>query len=246
MAVRSRAPAMTAEVTRAELDAATRPPFCRSNSLGIPGPGANRIGCTGPVVVARAYRGAATGPLSSAHPGSPATVAPTWKPAVLSAHSEAQKSVCPRVRSMGPKDVEAGLAGGIGMDVAGHSDPPPGDPAGRACTGQWGRRSLRLQIHKPRPPLRGRWEAAGRAVIVPLSVHGLPTAWIAAFLECAPGTVQTLDHPFSTWAGWTPRPAPQRAIPFGRAAVTGTDRLVDRLAAGTARGRGRYGGSGNT
>lgn len=38
--------------------------------------------------------------------------------------------------------------------------------------------------------LRGRWRVAVRAVMVLLSLHGLPAAQVAVLLECHPPTVR--------------------------------------------------------
>jgi hypothetical protein len=46
------------------------------------------------------------------------------------------------------------------------------------------------EIEKLEAGLRGQWREAARAVMVLLSLHGLPPAQIAALLDCHPGTVR--------------------------------------------------------
>jgi hypothetical protein len=55
-----------------------------------------------------------------------------------------------------------------------------------------------------RGDLHGRWRQAIRAVMVLLSLHGLPPAQIAALLECHPATVRRWIGRFNDegWPGW--------------------------------------------
>jgi DNA-directed RNA polymerase specialized sigma24 family protein len=46
------------------------------------------------------------------------------------------------------------------------------------------------EMERLRAELRGRWRRAARAVMVLLSVQGLPAAQIAALLDCHPATVR--------------------------------------------------------
>jgi Winged helix-turn helix len=46
------------------------------------------------------------------------------------------------------------------------------------------------EIEQLRAGLRGRWRQAARAVMVLLSLHGLPAAQVAGLLECHPATVR--------------------------------------------------------
>jgi DNA-directed RNA polymerase specialized sigma24 family protein len=46
------------------------------------------------------------------------------------------------------------------------------------------------EIERLRADLRGRWRQASRAVMVLLSLQGLPAAQIAGLLECHPATVR--------------------------------------------------------
>jgi DNA-directed RNA polymerase specialized sigma24 family protein len=46
------------------------------------------------------------------------------------------------------------------------------------------------EIEQLEASLRGRWRQATRAVMVLLSLHGLPPAQIAALLDCHPATVR--------------------------------------------------------
>ena len=46
------------------------------------------------------------------------------------------------------------------------------------------------EIEQLEAGLRGRWREAARAVMVLLSLHGLPPAQIAVLLDCHPATVR--------------------------------------------------------
>jgi transposase len=74
--------------------------------------------------------------------------------------------------------------------------------------------------------LRGRWRQATRAVMVLLSLHGLPPAQIAALLDCHPATVRRWINRFNRegMAGLADRPRCGRPRLGGR-------RLTGRIAA---------------
>ena len=74
--------------------------------------------------------------------------------------------------------------------------------------------------------LRGRWRQATRAVMVLLSLHGLPPAQIAALLDCHPATVRRWIGRFNDegLAGLADRPR------SGRPRLGG-QRLTGRIAA---------------
>jgi transposase len=78
--------------------------------------------------------------------------------------------------------------------------------------------------------LRGRWRQATRAVMVLLSLHGLPAAQIAGLLGYDPGTVRRWIARFNRYgvAGLADRPRPGRPRRGGR-------RLIERIAALLAR-----------
>jgi transposase len=78
--------------------------------------------------------------------------------------------------------------------------------------------------------LRGRWREAARAVMVLLSLRGLPPAQIAALLDCHPATVRRWIGRFNAEgaAGLADRPRPGRPALGGR-------RLTGRIAALLAR-----------
>jgi transposase len=82
------------------------------------------------------------------------------------------------------------------------------------------------EIEQVRGELRGRWRQAARAVVVLLSLHGLPPAQIAVLLECHPATVRRWIGRFNTegMAGLADRPRCGRPRLGGR-------RLTGRIAA---------------
>jgi hypothetical protein len=84
----------------------------------------------------------------------------------------------------------------------------------------------REEIEQLRADLRGRWRQAARAVMVLLSLHGLPAAQIAVLLECHPATVRRWIGRFNTdgLAGLADRPRCGRPRLGGR-------RLTSRIAA---------------
>jgi hypothetical protein len=97
------------------------------------------------------------------------------------------------------------------------------------------------EIELLRAELRGRWRQALRAMMVLLSVQGLPAAQIAELLECHPGTVRRWIGRFSREgaAGLADRPR------CGRPRLGGP-RLARRIAGcWSAPGCGRCRGSGS-
>jgi transposase len=86
------------------------------------------------------------------------------------------------------------------------------------------------EIEQLRGDLRGRWRQASRAVMVLLSLHGLPPAQIAALLDCHPATVRRWIGRFNDQgtAGLADRPRCGRPRLGGR-------RLTGRIAALLAR-----------
>jgi transposase len=82
------------------------------------------------------------------------------------------------------------------------------------------------EIEQLRAELRGRWRQAMRAVMVLLSVQGLPPSQIAELLECHPATVRRWIGRFSREgaAGLADRPRCGRPRLGGR-------RLTSRIAA---------------
>src|SRR6476469_1827420 len=82
------------------------------------------------------------------------------------------------------------------------------------------------ETEKVRRLLRGRWRVPARAVMVLLSLHGLPPAQIAALLECHPATVRRWVGRFNREgaAGLADRPRCGRPRLGGR-------RLTRRIAA---------------
>ncbi len=98
------------------------------------------------------------------------------------------------------------------------------------------------EIEQLRADLRGRWRQAARAVMVLLSLHGLPAAQIAVLLDCHPATVRRWISRFNAegMAGLADLPRCGRPVLGGR-------RLARRIAALLERpGRGRCRGSGAT
>src|SRR6516165_4005286 len=81
------------------------------------------------------------------------------------------------------------------------------------------------EIEQLQADLHGRWRQATRAVMVLLSLHGLPPAQIAALLDCHPATVRRWISRFSAegTAGLADRPR------SGRPALGG-QRLTRRIA----------------
>ena len=74
------------------------------------------------------------------------------------------------------------------------------------------------EIGQLRGDLHGRWRQATRAVMVLLSLHGLPPAQIAELLGCHPATVRRWITRFNDEGpGGAGRPAAVRAAAAGRA-----------------------------
>ncbi len=86
------------------------------------------------------------------------------------------------------------------------------------------------EIERLRGDLHGRWRQASRAVMVLLSLHGLPAAQIAALLDCHPATVRRWIGRFNDegMAGLADRPRCGRPRLGGR-------QLTGRIAALLAR-----------
>jgi len=86
------------------------------------------------------------------------------------------------------------------------------------------------EIGQLRSDLHGRWRQAARAVMVLLSLHGLPPAQIAALLGCHPATVRRWISRFNDegLAGLADRPRSGRPALGGR-------QLTGRIAAPLAR-----------
>src|SRR5262249_24938329 len=86
------------------------------------------------------------------------------------------------------------------------------------------------EIEQVRASLEGRWRQAARAVMVLLSLQGLPAAQIAVLLECHPATVRRWVGRFNAEgiAGLADRPRCGRRQLGGR-------RLTSRIAALLAR-----------
>ena len=82
------------------------------------------------------------------------------------------------------------------------------------------------ELERLRAQLRGPWRQAARAVMVLLSLHGLPPAQIAELLECHPATVRRWIGRFNGegLAGLADRPR------YGRPRLGGR-RLTRRIAA---------------
>ena len=74
------------------------------------------------------------------------------------------------------------------------------------------------EIEQLRAELQGRWRQAARAVMVLLSLHGLPPAQIAALLDCHPATVRRWISRFNSEgpAGLADRPRSGRPRLGGR------------------------------
>ncbi len=86
------------------------------------------------------------------------------------------------------------------------------------------------EIERLRAGLRGRWRQAARAVMVLLSVQGLPAAQIAELLECHPATVRRWIGRFSAegMAGLAGRPRCGRPPLGGKRLASRIAALLDR------------------
>ena len=81
------------------------------------------------------------------------------------------------------------------------------------------------EIGQLQDDLHGRWRQATRAVMVLLSLRGLPPAQIAGLLDCHPATVRRWIARFNAEGGsGAGRPAPVRAPPARRPPAGRTDR----------------------
>ena len=86
------------------------------------------------------------------------------------------------------KGVDIILAGGW-IEVA-HIVRPPGEAVVSMRPVSVFANGPGCEIEQLEADLRGRWREAARAVMVLLSLHGLPAAQIAVLLECHPATVR--------------------------------------------------------
>jgi DNA-directed RNA polymerase specialized sigma24 family protein len=66
------------------------------------------------------------------------------------------------------------------------------------------------ELEQLRAALQGRRRQAARAVMVLLSLHGLPPAQIAGLLDCHPATVRRWISRLTAkdWPGWPTVPGP--------------------------------------
>src|SRR5262249_25992358 len=118
-----------------------------------------------------------------------------------------------------------------GADRGCHNVPPPGEVVVSMRPVCVFAKGPGEEIERLRADLRGRWRQASRAVMVLLSLHGLPAAQIAGLLECHPATVRRWISRFnSEGPGRAGRPAPVRPSTARREAAG----QQDRRAAGTA------------
>src|SRR6185437_15753823 len=102
---------------------------------------------------------------------------------------------------------------------------------GQYVPGRRVRQRSACQIEQLRGRLRGPWRQGLRAVMVLLSLHGLPTAEIAVLLECHPSTVRRWTGRFNAGGdGRAGRPAALRAAPAGRALPAPADRRAGAAA----------------
>jgi hypothetical protein len=122
------------------------------------------------------------------------------------------------------KDVDISRAGGW-IEVACHR-PPSRRGRDQYAPGQVFANGPECELEQLRGDLHGRWRQATRAVMVLLSLHGLPPAQIAALLDCHPATVRRWISRFNDEgaAGLADRPR------CGRPWLGG-QRLTSRIAA---------------
>jgi len=129
----------------------------------------------------------------------------------------------------GEGGVDIRLAGGW-IEVASNVH-PPGEVVVSMRPVSVFAKSTGSEIEQLRAELRGRWRQAARAVMVLLSLHGLPPAQIAALLDCHPRYRAPLDQPVQPRrdrrAG---RPAPVRAASAGRPPADRPDRRAAQAA----------------
>jgi transposase len=69
------------------------------------------------------------------------------------------------------------------------------------------------ELEQLRGDLHGRWRQATRAVMVLLSLHGLPPSQIAALLDCHPATVRRWISRFNDEGGRGWPTGPGAAVP---------------------------------
>ena len=96
------------------------------------------------------------------------------------------------------------------------------------------------ELEQLRGDLHGRWRQATRAVMVLLSLHGLPPAQIAALLDCHPATVRRWISRFNDEgaAGLADRPRCGRPWLGGQRLTSRIPALLGRPGRGPCRGSG--------
>jgi Winged helix-turn helix len=97
-----------------------------------------------------------------------------------------------------------------------------------------------IEIERLRAGLQGQWRQATRAVMVLLSLHGLPAAQIAELLDYHPATVRRWISRFNGWglAGLADRPRCGRPRLGGRQLTRRIAALLARPGPGPCRGSG--------
>ena len=127
------------------------------------------------------------------------------------------------------KGVDISLAGGW-IEVATHR-PPTGEVVISMRPVSVFAKGPGSEIEQLRADLRGRWRQAARAVMVLLSLHGLPPSQIAELLDCHPATVRRWISRFNGegLAGLADA-APVRSAPAGRAPADQPDHRAARPA----------------
>jgi len=127
------------------------------------------------------------------------------------------------------RDVDTVLAGGW-IEVA-HIVPPPGEVVVSMRPVSVSAKGLGSEIEQVRGDLHGQWRQATRAVMVLLSLHGLPPAQIAVLLDCHPATVRRWISRFNSegLAGLADRPRCGRPRLGGRQLTRRIAALLARL-----------------
>src|SRR5580704_6983418 len=87
------------------------------------------------------------------------------------------------------------------------------------------------EVERLQAGLRGPWRQASRAVMVLLSLHGLPPAQIAAVLDCHPATVRRWIGRFNDQGLAGLADPPRSGRPRSGRPRLGGRRLTDRIAA---------------